>query len=69
MRFYDQIGAKEKARSYNLQMFREYEALARKHHVQIALENMFLSSTNSHASRYGIPNSRGNRILSGRIEQ
>ena len=38
---YDQIGAKEQVRSYNLQMFREYEELARKHNVQIALENMF----------------------------
>lgn len=48
MRFYDQIGAKEKARSYNLQMFREYEALARKHHVQIALENMFSYHPQTH---------------------
>lgn len=29
------------AKEYNLAMYREYEELARKHHVKIALENMF----------------------------
>lgn len=38
---YDDLNAKKIERDYNIKMFKEYEAIAKRYHVHIALENMF----------------------------
>lgn len=45
---YEKEEVRQEARRYNIAMFRSFDALAKKHHVKIALENMFAYDAATH---------------------